>query len=257
MIDARAVIDPGAKIHETVQIGPFSVIGANVEIGAGTVIGPHVVIEGPTTIGENNQIFQFASIGAMPQDKKFAGEMTRLEVGNNNIIREFCTFNRGTTQGGGVTRVGNDNLFMAYVHLAHDCIVGNHTVFSNNASLAGHVIVDDHVILGGFAVVGQFIRLGQYSFLCGSSVVIKDIPPFVRVSDYYAKPYGLNSVGLQRHGFSSDDVSLLKRAYKSLFRSDLSLEKALLEIEPLASESKYIQTLVDFLKGPSKPGIIR
>jgi len=257
MIDARAVIDPGTKIHETVQIGPFSVIGANVEIGAGTVIGPHVVIEGPTTIGENNQIFQFASIGAMPQDKKFAGEMTRLEVGNNNIIREFCTFNRGTTQGGGVTRVGNDNLFMAYVHLAHDCIVGNHTVFSNNASLAGHVIVDDHVILGGFAVVGQFIRLGQYSFLCGSSVVIKDIPPFVRVSDYYAKPYGLNSVGLQRHGFSSDDVSLLKRAYKSLFRSDLSLEKALLEIEPLASESKYIQTLVDFLKGPSKPGIIR
>lgn len=257
MIDSRAVIDPSAKIHESVEIGPFSVIGAGVEIGAGTVIGPHVVIEGPTSVGENNHIFQFASIGAMPQDKKFAGELTRLEIGNNNVIREFCTFNRGTTQGGGVTRVGNDNLFMAYVHLAHDCIVGNHTVFSNNASLAGHVIVDDYVILGGFAVVGQFIRLGQYSFLCGSSVVIKDIPPFVRVSDYYAKPYGLNSVGLQRHGFSSDDISSLKAAYKLLFRSDLSLDKALLEIKPLAAQSAHVQTFVEFLEGSSRPGIIR
>ena len=155
MIDARAVIDPSAKIHDSVTVGPFSVIGAGVEIGAGTVTGPHVVIEGPTRIGENNHIFQFASIGAMPQDKKFLGEDTRLEIGNDNVIREFCTFNRGTTQGGGVTRVGDNNLFMAYVHLAHDCIVGNHTVFSNNASLAGHVTVGDYVILGGFAVVGN------------------------------------------------------------------------------------------------------
>lgn len=257
MIDSRAVIDPGAKVADDTTIGPYVVVGPDVEIGAGCEIGPHVVIQGPTRIGSGNKIFQFASIGADPQDKKFAGEPTTLEIGDNNIIREFTTFNRGTVQGGGATKIGDNNLFMAYVHLAHDCIVGNNTVFSNNAALAGHVIVEDYANLSGFAVVGQHIRIGKYSFLCGSSVVIKDIPPYILVSGHYAKPYGLNSVGLQRNGFSDEALSALKKAYKIMFRQELSHDEILKELKRLAAQCNEVQRLVDFMEAPSKPGIIR
>jgi UDP-N-acetylglucosamine acyltransferase len=253
VIDKTAIIDSSAKIAQNVHIGPYSIIGPDVEIGEGTWIGPHVVIQGPTRIGQHNKIYQFSSIGETSQDKKYAGYRTYLEVGDRNVIREFCTFNRGTGQDT-VTRIGNDNHFMAYVHIAHDCEVGNHTIFANNASLAGHVKVEDHVILSGFAGVFQFCRLGAHSFATTNSVIIKDVPPFVKVSGYYAKPYGLNIIGLQRHGFADDVMMQLKRAYKVVYRNGLTIAKAIEELQKMASPE--VNQLIQFIE-TSNSGIVR
>lgn len=253
MIDTTAIIDPSAKIGNNVHIGPYSIIGPNVEIGEGTWIGPHVVVQGPTKIGAHNKIFQFSSIGEIPQDLKFNNETTYLEIGDHNVIREFCTLNRGTTQAM-TTKIGNHNLLMAYVHVAHDCTIGNHTIFANNASLAGHVTVEDYAILSGFSGVFQYCRVGAYSFAATNSVIIKDVPPFLKVSGYYAKPYGLNSVGLQRHGFSEAVLANLKRAYKILYRNSFTLSQALAELEKI--ECEYTKRFTQFVAS-SETGIVR
>ena len=200
MIDTRALIHPKAELASDVEVGPYTVIGPDVMIGEGSWIGPHVVINGPTRIGRHNKIFQFASVGEIPQDKKYGGEPTLLEIGDRNVIREFCTLNRGTAQGGGVTRIGSDNWIMAYVHIAHDCQIGNHTIFANNASLAGHVVIEDHVILGGFTQVHQFCALGAHCFTAFGSGIAKDVPPYVMVAGHPAEPHGLNVEGLRRRG---------------------------------------------------------
>lgn len=254
MIHATAIIDPTAKIGNNVHIGPYSVIGAEVEIGDDSWIGPHVVINGPTKIGRGNRIFQFSSVGEITQDLKFKGERTYLEMGDYNTVREFCTINRGSIQDKAITRIGNHNLFMAYVHIAHDCVIGNNVVFSNNASLAGHVHVEDHVVLGGFSGVFQFCRVGAHSFVATNSVVIKDVPPFVKVSGYYAKPFGLNSVGLQRRGFTSELITELKRAYKIIYRNGLTVANALEELKKMAAPE--VQTLAAFIEA-SESGIVR
>ncbi len=255
-IHPSAVIEAGARLASDVEIGPYAVIGGQVEIGAGSRIGAHAVITGHTRIGRDNHIFQFASIGAEPQDKKYAGEPTRLEIGDRNTIREFCTFNCGTVQDAGVTRLGNDNWMMAYVHLAHDCQVGNHTIFANNSQLAGHVHVDDHAILGGFTAVHQFCRIGAHSITAIGTVVLQDIPPFVTASGNTARPFGINSEGLKRRGFSVDAIARLKRAYKTLYKSGLGLEDARREIATGVTDCPELQLLIDFL-GASARGIIR
>ncbi len=255
-IHPTAVIESGARLASDVEIGPYAVIGAHVEIGAGSHIGPHAVITGHTRIGRDNHIFQFASIGAEPQDKKYAGEPTRLEIGDRNTIREFCTFNCGTVQDAGVTRLGNDNWMMAYVHLAHDCQIGNHTIFANNSQLAGHVHVDDHAILGGFTAVHQFCRIGSHSITAIGTVVLQDIPPFVTASGNTARPFGINSEGLKRRGFTVDAITRIKRAYKTLYKAGLGLEDARLQIAAGVAECPELQRLVDFL-GASTRGIIR
>lgn len=256
MIHQTAIIHPTANIAENVSIGPWTVIGENVTIKSGTNIGSHVVINGPTTIGNNNQIFQFASLGAIPQDKKYQGEQTLLQIGHNNVIREFCTFNRGTVQDHGVTQIGNHNLFMAYVHIAHDCKIGNHTIFANNASLAGHVHVGDYANLGAFVGVFQFCHIGTHSFAAGCSVVVKDVPPFFKVSGHYAKPYGLNSVGLKRSNLSPEVILKLKRAYKIIYRRGLTIRQALLELQEIAHDCPEVRQLSDFI-ACSKYGIVR
>lgn len=256
MIHHTAIIDPTARIAANVEIGPWTLIGPEVEIGEGTWIGPHVVIPGYTRIGKDNKIFQYASIGEIPQDKKFHGEVTWLEMGDRNVIREFCTFNRGTAHDKAVTRIGSDNLFMAYVHIAHDCNVGSHTVFANNASLAGHVSVEDHVVLGAFSGVFQFCRVGVHSFISTNSVVIKDVPPYVKVAGYYAKPFGLNTVGLERRGFAEDTMLFLRRAYKSIYRKGLTVGQAIEELQNMLSQCPEIQTLIDFISA-SERGIAR
>jgi len=256
LIDERAVIDPLAQIDADVTIGPYAVIGPDVEIAAGTWVGPHAVINGPTRIGRDNKIYQFVSLGEAPQDKKYAGEPTRLEIGDRNVIREYCTFNRGTAQDVGVTRIGNDNWIMAYVHIAHDCQVGNHTVFANNASLAGHCIIEDHVILGGFTLVHQFCRLGINCFTAFNSGIAKDIPPYVMAAGYSAKPHGLNIEGMKRRGVSLEKVRIMKKAYKLIYRSNLTLVKAVEAIEPLTKDCDEVQLMRDFLK-KSQRGIIR
>lgn len=254
MIDKTAVIDSSAKIANNVHIGAYSVIGPDVEIGEGTWIGPHVVIQGPTKIGKENKIFQFSSIGEIPQDLKFRGERTYLEIGDRNIIREFCTLNRGTVQDKSLTKIGNDNLLMAYVHIAHDCVVGNHTIFANNASLAGHVVIGDYVNLGGFSGIFQFCRVGAYSFVTTNSVVIKDVPPYVKVAGHYAKPYGLNTVGLQRRGFTDTVLTELRRAYKVIYRNGLTVAKAVEELQAMATPE--VQELRLFIEA-SQSGIVR
>jgi len=254
VIDKTAIIDPSAKIADNVEIGPYSIIGADVEIGEGTWIGPHVVIKGPTKIGRNNKIHQFASVGEDPQDLKYRGEKTRLEIGDNNVIREFCTLNRGTVQDKGVTSIGNNNLLMSYVHIAHDCEVGNGTVFANNASLAGHVKVEDHVIMGGFSGVFQFCRIGAHSFIATNSVVIKDVPPYVKVSGHYAKPFGLNTVGLQRRGFGDELMKQLRKAYKIIYRNGLTVADALNELRNL--DIPELSPLIEFIE-TSNAGIVR
>ena len=255
-IHPTAIVEAGAKLETDVEVGPYAVIGAHVEIGAGTTVGAHTVISGHTKIGRDNCIFQFASIGAAPQDKKYAGEPTRLEIGDRNTIREFCTFNLGTVQDAGVTRLGNDNWMMAYVHLAHDCQIGNHTIFANNSQLAGHVHVDDHAILGGFTAVHQFCRIGSHSITSIGTVVLQDIPPFVTASGNTAQPYGINSEGLKRRGFSPDDIMRIKRAYKTLYKAGLGVEDARREISGMVAECPQLKLLVDFL-GASTRGIIR
>lgn len=256
-IDPRAVIDPSAKIADGVSIGPFSIIGANVEIGEGSWIGPHVVINGPTRIGRENRIYQFSSIGEIPQDKKFHGESdSRLEVGDRNVIREYCTMNRGTTDGGGVTRIGSDNWIMAYTHFAHDCQVGNHTIFANNAQIAGHVRVDDYAILGAFTAVHQFVSIGAYSFTGLGTKLLKDLPPFIMASGNPAKPHGLNVEGLKRRGFEPQVRSAIKQAYKLLYRSGNSIEDATLAIKHLAEEHSEVAIFSEFL-AQAQRGVIR
>jgi len=256
LIDPRAIVDPAAQLDSSVEVGPFSIIGPGVEIAAGTVVGPHVVIRGPTRIGRDNRIYQFASIGDDPQDKKYAGEPTRLEIGDRNVIREYCTINRGTVQDQGVTRVGNDNWIMAYVHIAHDCNVGDHTIFANGASLAGHVDVHDYAILGGFTLVHQFCRVGAHSFSAMGSAVAKDIPPYVMVSGQPAEPHGINAEGLKRRGFSPDGIQAIRRAYKTLYRSGLTLEEARQRLAEMARTAPEVAPLHEFLGG-GRRGILR
>ncbi len=250
------MIDPAAELAEDVSVGPYSVIEANVTIGAGTDIGPHVVINGPASIGCQNRIFQFASIGDEPQDKKYAGEQTRLEIGDRNTIREFVTINRGTVQGEGVTRLGDDNWIMAYVHIAHDCQIGDQTVFANNASLAGHVSVGDYAILGGFTLVHQFCSIGPHSLTAFGSGISKDVPPYVTVGGTPARAHGLNMEGLRRRGFSEESRKALRKSYRTLYRENLSLQDALTALREQAKSCAEVGILVEFLEQQSR-GIVR
>ena len=247
MIHPSALIDPGARIGANVSIGAFSIIGAGVEIGDDCEIGPHVVIEGPTRIGPRNRFFQFSSIGAAPQDKKFRGEQAWLEIGADNMIREFVTLNRGTEEGGGVTRIGDRNWIMAYVHLAHDCIVGNDCIFANASSLAGHVRVDDFVILGGFSLVHQFCQIGAHAFTAMGSVINRDVPPYTVVAGSYAEPRGINSEGLKRRGFSPESIMSIKRAYRTLYLSGMPLADARAEIAQAADATGDLRILSEFI----------
>ena len=256
LIHPTAIIDPKAELDSSVRVGPYTVIGAHVQIGAGTSIGAHAVIEGHTIIGENNTIFQFASLGAVPQDKKYAGEPTRLIIGNNNTIREFTTFNLGTVTGIGETRVGNDNWIMAYVHLAHDCVVGNHTIFANNASLAGHVTINDWVILGGYSLVHQFCIIGEHAMTAFAAGVHKDVPPYVMAAGYRAEPAGLNTEGLKRRGFSAEQIANIKNVYKILYRQGLPYEEARAQIVALADTAPELAVFKDFF-AVSERGVIR
>jgi UDP-N-acetylglucosamine acyltransferase len=256
LIHPTAIVHPSAEIAEGVEIGPYSIIGADVFIGRNTWIGPHVVIEGPTRIGEDNRIFQFASLGGEPQDKKYAGEPTTLEIGDRNTIREYCTFSRGTIQDGGVTRFGNDNWVMAYVHIAHDCQVGNNIIFANCATLAGHVTIEDNVILGGFTAVHQFCRLGRHSFTAMASAIPKDVPPYVMVSGNFAHPHGLNIEGLKRRGIDKDEIMEIRRAYKILYKQGLTLENAKLELKEMSKNSDAVQDMLTFIN-ESQRGILR
>ncbi len=255
-ISRQAVIDPSAKIGENVEIGAFTIIGPDVEIGDGCWIGSHVVIRGPTKIGRDNKIFQYATIGEGSPDKKYGGEPTRLEIGDRNVFRECCTVHRGTVQGGGVTTIGNDNLFMAYTHVAHDCTIGNQVVFSNNASVAGHVRVDDYASLGGMVGVHQFCAIGAHSFAAGGSIIVKDVPPFIMVSGYPAEAHGLNSIGLERRGYSANTIAALKRAYKIVFRQSSTLQEAIAELKTMTAETPEISILIDFLSNATR-GIVR
>ncbi len=255
-IHPTAIINTKAELDSSVEVGPYTTIGPDVRIGKGTTIGNHVVINGPTTIGQNNRIFHFSSLGEAPQDKKYNGEPTKLEIGDGNTIREFCTFNRGTAQDKGVTRVGNDNWIMAYVHIAHDCDVGNHTILANNSSLAGHVDMHDYAILGGFTLVHQFCKIGSHVITAVGSVVFKDIPPYVTAAGYDAEPHGINAEGLKRRGFSPDSITQIKRAYKTLYRQSLSLEEAKIELAKQVEVCAEIKSLLDFLNISTR-GIVR
>ncbi|MCM2289796.1 MAG: acyl-ACP--UDP-N-acetylglucosamine O-acyltransferase [Sulfuritalea sp.] len=255
-IHSTAIVHPAAKLGRGVTVGPYSIVGEHVEIGEHTVIGPHVVIAGHTRIGCDNRIFQFCSIGEQPQDKKYAGEPTHLEIGDRNTIREFCTFNCGTAQDAGVTRLGNDNWIMAYVHLAHDCQVGNQTIFANNAQIAGHVHVDDWAILGAFTAVHQFVRIGAHSITAMGTILLQDLPPFVMAAGNPAEPRTINAEGLKRRGFSPDAVAAIKRAYKTLYKSGMSLDDARGAIATESAAVQQLALLVDFLAAPGR-GIIR
>jgi UDP-N-acetylglucosamine acyltransferase len=251
-----AIVDPGAKIAPDVEIGPYAVIGPHVEVGPGSRVGPHCVITGHTRLGSRNRVYQFCSIGEVPQDKKYADEPTRLEIGDDNTIREFCTFNTGTVQDAGVTRIGNGNWIMAYVHFAHDCQVGNHTIFANNAQLAGHVHVGDYAILGGYTGVHQFCHVGAHAITGVASVVLQDVPPYLTVSGNPARPYGINSEGLKRRGFDASAIAGLQRAYKTLYRSKLTLDEAKRALEGEVGECPPLRPLIEFLAASSR-GIVR
>jgi UDP-N-acetylglucosamine acyltransferase len=256
VIHSTAIISPGAELAEDIKVGPYSIIDADVQIGAGTEIGSHVIIKGATEIGDNNRILQFASIGEDPQDKKYAGEKTRLVIGDGNTIREFCTLNRGTAQGIGVTRIGNNNWLMAYVHVAHDCDIGNEAIFANNSSLAGHVSVGDYVIFGGFSGAHQFCRVGAHSFIGNNAAVTRDVPPYIMVSGQPAVPRGVNSKGLKRRGFNSDQVKNIKEAFRLLYRLGLRLEEARDRITELAADREELRIFAEFLE-PSERSIVR
>ena len=256
MIHPTAIVHPGAKLGPGVSVGPYSIIGGEGELGANTHVGPHVVIDGRTRIGADNRIFQFCSIGAAPQDKKYAGEPTALEIGDRNTIREFCTFNRGTAQDAAVTRLGNDNWIMAYVHLAHDCQVGNQTVSANNAQLAGHVRVGDFAILGGFTAVHQFVAIGAHSITAIGTVLLQDLPPYVMAAGNTARPYGINSEGLKRRGFGPASVAAIKAAYKTLYKSGLTLDQAKQTLAVQAENHAEVGLFLDFLRD-SRRGIVR
>jgi UDP-N-acetylglucosamine acyltransferase len=252
MIDSRAVISPQAHLASDVEVGPFTVIGPNVEIGAGTWIGPHAVINGPTRIGRDNKIFQFASLGDAPQDKKYKGEPTRLEIGDRNVFRECSTANRGTTHDQGVTRIGSDNLFMAYSHVAHDCQVGDKVVLSNAATLGGHVEVGDWVILGGLSAVHQFTKVGAHCFIANNAAVTRDVPPYVMAVGQPAVPHSVNSEGLKRRGFTAEQILNIRRAYRLLYRSGLKLKEAMQQLERIAQSQPEIKPFVDFIKRSSR-----
>jgi UDP-N-acetylglucosamine acyltransferase len=255
-IHPTAQVDPKAQLAADVEVLAFSIVGPQVIVGAGTVIGPHAVVTGRTTLGERNRIFQFTSIGDIPQDRKYGGEPTATVLGNDNVVREFVSIHAGTAQDRGVTTIGNANLLLAYVHVAHDCLIGDNTVFSNNAQLAGHVTVDDWVVFGGFTGVHQFVRIGAHSMIGGGSVVLKDVPPFVTVQGYPAKPAGTNNEGLRRRGFTAGDILAVRRAYKTLYREGLSLEDARLALDAAAAATPALRPLVDFLAVPGR-GIVR
>jgi UDP-N-acetylglucosamine acyltransferase len=255
-IHSTAIVDPKARIADSVEIGPYSIIGPNVEIGANTVIGPHVVIDGHTRIGTDNRIFQFSSIGAVPQDKKYAGEETRLEIGDRNTIRESCTLNIGTVQDGGVTRVGSDNWIMAYVHVAHDCLIGNNCIFANSVQLAGHVQIGDYVILGGLSGVHQYVRIGAHAMAGMTTSLSQDVPPYVMASGNPAEARGMNFEGLRRRGFSDEAISALRRAYKALYKSGLRLEEAREAIAAEQDAHPELRPLVEFISVPGR-GIVR
>lgn len=248
MIHPSAIVDERAALADDVSVGPFSIIGPEVEIGPGTVIGPHVVVKGPTRIGRNNRIFQFASVGEDPQDKKYQGEITRLEIGDGNVIREYATLHRGTIQDQAVTRIGNDNLLMAYTHVAHDCVIGNGVIMANGASLAGHVAVDDRAILGGFSLVHQFCRIGRHSFSGMGSIISRDIPPYVMVGGSPTKPRGINSVGMERRGYDAETILQIKRAFKLIYKSRLKLEEAIEGLIVMADQTEEIRPMLDFLQ---------
>lgn len=256
MIHPTAIVHPEAKLAPDVSVGAFAIIGSQVEIGAGTRVESNVLIDGRTRIGQNNHIFPFASIGAAPQDKKYAGEDTAVEIGDGNTIREYVTINRGTVQDARVTRIGNDNWIMAYVHFAHDCQIGSHTIFANYCGLAGHVHVEDWAILGGMTLVHQFVRIGAHSFTSMGTYLPQDLPPYVMAAGNMAKPYGINSVGLRRRGFAADTIAMLKRAYRALYRSGLGLEEARRELEVLAEGCSEVRLIVEFLARSAR-GIIR
>jgi UDP-N-acetylglucosamine acyltransferase len=256
LIDPTAKIDRHAELADGVSVGAFSVIGADVKIDAGTVIGPHVVIKGPTSLGKENRIYQFTSIGEDPQDKKYASEVTRLEIGDRNTIREFTSMHRGTKQDNSVTQIGNDNLFMAYTHVAHDCIIGDHVIMANGASLAGHVHLNSHAILGGFTLVHQFTQIGQYSFAAMGSAITQDIPPFIMVGGKPTRPHGINSVGMERNGISAEDIRLIRNAYKLIYKMNLRLEDAIEQMEDLARDSKQLSDMIGFLRNVRR-GILR
>ena len=256
LIDSKAIVDSHAELADDVTVGPYSVIGADVKIGAGTIIGSHVVIKGPTSIGKQNRIYQFTSIGEDPQDKKYAEEITRLEIGDRNTIREFTSMHRGTQQDNCVTKIGDDNLFMAYTHVAHDCIIGNNVIMANGASLAGHVHLNNNAILGGFTLVHQFTQVGQYSFAAMGSAITQDIPPFIMVGGKPTRPHGINSVGIERNGISSEDIRLIRNAYKIIYKMNLRLEDAIEKMEDMASDSKQLTDMISFLRNVSR-GILR
>jgi len=256
MIHPTAIISPGARLGDNVEVGAYSIIGEQVEIGDNTVIGPHVVVSGRTRIGCDNRVYQFCSLGGPPQDKKHRGEPTELQIGDRNTIREFCTFNLGTALDVGVTRVGDDNWIMAYVHIAHDCQVGSRTIFANNAQLAGHVHVGDWAILGGFTGVHQFCRIGAHAMTAGGSVLTQDLPPYVMAAGNPAGPYGINAEGLKRRGFSGEAMLALKRAYRTIYKSGLMLEEACAKLQSDVVAHPEIQPLLDFIP-VSKRGIIR
>jgi UDP-N-acetylglucosamine acyltransferase len=256
LIDSKAIVDSHAELADDVSVGPYSVIGADVKIGAGTIIGSHVVIKGPTSIGKENRIYQFTSIGEDPQDKKYAAEVTRLEIGDRNTIREFTSMHRGTQQDNGVTKIGDDNLFMAYTHVAHDCIIGNNVIMANGASLAGHVHLNNNAILGGFTLVHQFTQVGQYSFAAMGSAITQDIPPFIMVGGKPTRPHGINSVGMERNGISTEDIRLIRNAYKIIYKMNLRLEDAIEKMEDMSSDSKQLTDMISFLRNVSR-GILR
>ncbi len=256
MIHPTAIIHPSAQLAADVEVGAYSIIGADVSIGRGTRIAPHVVVEGPTRIGEDNQIYQFASIGAAPQDKKFKGEPTELLIGDRNVIRECCTFNRGTVQDKGKTVMGDDNWIMAYVHIAHDCVIGNNTIFANNATLAGHVEIRDWVILGGFTLVHQFCVIGDHAFTGMGSAISKDVPPFAMVTGAPAEPRSINLEGLKRRGFTADAMHRIKEAHRILYRQQLSTQDAIDKIEQDLGGHEEIALLLDFCRN-SQRGLIR
>jgi len=255
-IHPTAIIDKRARLGAGVTVGPYTIIDGDVEVGEGTTIGAHNVVTGHTKIGRDNRIFHFCSIGEANQDKKYKGEPTRVEIGARNVIREYCSINRGTVQGHSVTKVGDDNFIMAYCHVAHDCVVGSQTVFANNATLAGHVTVGDWAILGGFVGVHQFVKVGAHVMLGISSVITQDVPPYLLVAGNPAAPHGINARGLSRRGFSPEAVSGLKRAYRTLYRSGLTLAEAMRTLEAQAAQLPELRPLLDFLAA-SERGIVR
>lgn len=256
LVHATAIVSPDAALAEGVEVGPYSVIGAGVTIGRGTRIGPHVVIEGEARIGEGNRIFQFASVGADPQDKKYRGEPSRLEIGDRNVIRECVTIHRGTVQDQGLTRIGDDNLLMAYVHVAHDCVIGSNCVLANNATLGGHVHLDDWAIMGGLSAVHQFGKVGAHAFIANNAAVTRDVPPYVMAVGQPADAHSINAEGLKRRGFTPAQVRNIRAAFRVLYRSGLKLAEATAELEKLAKDQPELLPLVEFLPKATR-GIVR